>query len=481
MQKIVKQVLETDQKYRQKGVDGDIYEIKDLKVQDWDYSLPTIIKEQNVFLKKKISELTDEQFCIKFYEKFPHLKNINWNNILVAGGCLGSILFDERHNNDIDIFLYGLGSPEEGEQKIMEICQQVVDSCKIQYLENQQKKSKKKSKKKSSESEEEEEPSFFTTEEINKVSDDVLDMVFIRKKNTFNIVEQGYNGDKYQIIFRIYKTASEVLHGFDIGSSAIGFDGRNLLFTSLSKFAYEYNCNILDTTRRSTTYEDRLKKYFQRGFEIILPKFDVNKLDERMSRKYHIPDICELPYMPFGYNRTDNKFKVTNWHKDYTQKGQDFVSDYDIDDVEEEYSLFYRNLIQLLQKKFENISYFERNNYKTIFISPKSFTKARIDYFYDELEAQISCPNKFPTSMVTKYITVDSVENIFGYRDNKKNIQKLIKEQKKEAEILMKQLMSTDIKPKFIMDNPGTQLTSSYNPVMEDAKEWYGEYFLERN
>src|SRR5690606_20981381 len=74
-----------------------------------------------------------------------------------------------------------------------------------------------------------------------------------------------------QIIYRLYTSKSEILHGFDIGSSAVGYDGKYVYFTSLSKFAYEYGCNIVDISRRSTTYEQRLIKYLKRGFKIILP------------------------------------------------------------------------------------------------------------------------------------------------------------------------------------------------------------------
>jgi hypothetical protein len=65
------------------------------------------------------------------------------------------------------------------------------------------------------------------------------------------------------------------LHGFDLGSSAVGFDGKDVYFTTLSKFSYENMVNVVDTTRRSTTYERRLHKYLKRGFSIAIPKLDL--------------------------------------------------------------------------------------------------------------------------------------------------------------------------------------------------------------
>ena len=82
--------------------------------------------------------------------------------------------------------------------------------------------------------------------------------------NTVNVI---VNGLKIQFILRLYNTKSEILHGFDLGSSAIGSDGENVYFTNLSKFCYENMVNIFDGRKRSTTYEqDRentLKKDFQ--------------------------------------------------------------------------------------------------------------------------------------------------------------------------------------------------------------------------
>ena len=122
---------------------------------------------------------------------------------------------------------------------------------------------------------------------------------------------------------RLYKTASEILHGFDLGSSAVGYDGDNIYFTTLGKFCHEFSCNIIDTTRRSTTYEQRLAKYFNRGFNIVLPKFDITKL-RTIYFKYDKSEICELPYFTFGYDAIiGNKITVDDfynkciYHSDY--------------------------------------------------------------------------------------------------------------------------------------------------------------------
>ncbi len=95
-----------------------------------------------------------------------------------------------------------------------------------------------------------------------------------------------------------------------LGSSAVGYDGKNVYFTTLGKFCHEYSCNIVDTTRRSTTYETRLIKYFDRNFNIVIPNLDIKHLSTKYF-KYGEVEIAELPYLSFSYsNIVGNKIIV---------------------------------------------------------------------------------------------------------------------------------------------------------------------------
>lgn len=80
---------------------------------------------------------------------------------------------------------------------------------------------------------------------------------------------------KVQIILKIYASISQILHGFDLGSSCVAFDGKEIYFTSMGKFAYETGYNILDLSRKSKSYEYRVKKYLKRGFGVIMPNLKI--------------------------------------------------------------------------------------------------------------------------------------------------------------------------------------------------------------
>jgi hypothetical protein len=78
-----------------------------------------------------------------------------------------------------------------------------------------------------------------------------------------------------QVVLRRQKTISELLHGFDLGSSSVAFDGKDVYLTRAGKFAVEQGANILTPGKRRSSYETRLHRYFGRGFDIVLPHLDV--------------------------------------------------------------------------------------------------------------------------------------------------------------------------------------------------------------
>ena len=244
---IVLETLEIDRSFRYVGVEDDLFTTDQLNKKPFDYIYPTIQSQFNNILNKKYT-LNKSQILRNLYNNYPIIRGMNMDNILIAGGAICNAITNTP-KRDLDIFIYG------------------VD----EYGANQ--------------------TTFRILDHLSKFElDGKCKFKFIKTANALTIEIDQENNSYYgnysyyrriftiQIIFRLYKTKSEILHSFDIGSACIGFDGIDILFTTLSKFSYEYNCNIVDNTRRSTTYEKRLLKYFKRGFKIIMPNFDINIL-----------------------------------------------------------------------------------------------------------------------------------------------------------------------------------------------------------
>lgn len=82
-----------------------------------------------------------------------------------------------------------------------------------------------------------------------------------------------------QIILRRYSTLAEVIHGFDLGSSAVAFDGERVYMTRMGLFAANHGANILNLKTRRASYEHRLARYLTRGYDLVLPDFDPSKFE----------------------------------------------------------------------------------------------------------------------------------------------------------------------------------------------------------
>ncbi|XP_006457063.1 hypothetical protein AGABI2DRAFT_181422 [Agaricus bisporus var. bisporus H97] len=178
---------------------------------------------------------------------------INWNNVIAAGGSVLSALLplsDKDKENkrtirkyyhsaafpasDVDLFLWGL-TPDQAEKKIVEIYEAVRDSI-------------------------------------------PWDVTCIRTKHTISIHSQ-YPYRSVQIVLRLYRSPAEVLAGFDIDAPCCAYDGEHVWANPRAITAMIRQCNTVDVSRRSPSYEIRLEKYAKRGFEVYVPNLKREDVD----------------------------------------------------------------------------------------------------------------------------------------------------------------------------------------------------------
>uniref|UniRef100_A0A6C0BP97 Uncharacterized protein n=1 Tax=viral metagenome TaxID=1070528 RepID=A0A6C0BP97_9ZZZZ len=84
-----------------------------------------------------------------------------------------------------------------------------------------------------------------------------------------------------QFIHRLYRSKSEVVHGFDLDSCGILFNGVKFYCTRRAKFSLDNNINYFDPDRSSPSYIHRLVKYSERGFRVEIPS--INRSSVRLS------------------------------------------------------------------------------------------------------------------------------------------------------------------------------------------------------
>jgi hypothetical protein len=101
---------------------------------------------------------------------------------------------------------------------------------------------------------------------------------------------EGELDQKYQFIHRVYPNIGSILGGFDIGFCMTAFDGDRILATELGAWSVLYKTIIVDTSRRSTSYEHRLTKY-SHMCKIIFPGLTASKVEESFKERKSASEV----------------------------------------------------------------------------------------------------------------------------------------------------------------------------------------------
>ncbi|KAJ6256325.1 hypothetical protein Dda_8823 [Drechslerella dactyloides] len=121
----------------------------------------------------------------------------------------------------------------------------------------------------------------------------------IRTKNTVTIVSE-YPNRHIQIVLRLYSSISEILTGFDVSCACVAYNGEQVFANPRAIVSWMLQCNDIDLSRRSPSYEFRLAKYRKRGFEIYYSALDRKVIDPTIyersmrGRGLHLKGLAKL-------------------------------------------------------------------------------------------------------------------------------------------------------------------------------------------
>ncbi|KAI5840776.1 hypothetical protein DFP73DRAFT_557829 [Morchella snyderi] len=278
-----------------------------------------------------------EHFLVESFKEFRDnfnifsegsLLNMDWSNVVVAGSAVLTPLLkvpekyaeskkslrEYYHQklapaSDIDLFIHGIEDPEEAIKKIEQI--------------------------------------------ENTIKDNLLwETTTLRTRNTITIVSQ-YPNRHVQIVLRLYKSPSQILTGFDVNCSCFAYDGTSVLANPRALGACMTQCNDIDLTRRSPSYENRLSKYSHRGFEVYCDFLDRSRIDptifERSFQKtVGLARLLVLEALPspedresyviqrrqeMGRPQKEYTTAVFKDEKDLKQRVNDEVAEWDFEDI----------------------------------------------------------------------------------------------------------------------------------------------------
>lgn len=132
---------------------------------------------------------------------------------------------------------------------------------------------------------------------IHKLALKTRDLRVTRTKNAVSF-RCGLKRE-YQAILRLYRTPSEILHGFDVDSCCLGWDGQRIWMTQRALYSICNGLNTVNFDRLSPSYERRLAKYGTRGMAIQVPNFTRDRIDRVALEQKYQDSIKETPYREF--------------------------------------------------------------------------------------------------------------------------------------------------------------------------------------
>lgn len=263
-------------------------------MNDLDFSLPNNHKIKNVMINdilnnSKLVVHSSEEFTEIVHNKYPFMKGLNMDNVVLAGGFARSILLGQKLK-DFDFFFYDvednvprmiklmnelvnnikLTDPDSGKCKFLFMFKPLFNVFEMVYIED---------------------PTNhftddFTIDNFPKYSYDSLKL-FDKKNNMEH--DKYYFEDfddkgikmkyRFQFIMINYRSIAEILNSFDLSPSQVAFNGSRVYFTRNSHLSYKYMVNIIASNKWSFTYDQRVSKYFSYGFDMVFPISDIANIE----------------------------------------------------------------------------------------------------------------------------------------------------------------------------------------------------------
>ena len=410
--------------------------------------------------------------CIENFFPFINRLLLKFRDHLVAcgGAVIKSIYNLPPEEGDIDLFFYDL-TTEEANKMRFEAIELLINSFKYGYPES----------------------TFYIKRNLYTTTL----YIEIPNKDTY----------EYQFIHRIYPDISSIIGGFDLSVCMVAYDGEEIYTTPLGAWSIKNCAIIIDTKRRSTSFEYRLRKYYKLGFTLIFPGMS-NKSMQNFCRDYlkvynikSSENLCSniqkeqniFPYFKLtlsrlnlpSYDRVNIEDKLINKISDYSSISSHpkYFSDINAQQLRSDNLHSVSSILNLDINKDIREQLINDANNPNLMIDDLTITKFkdRVDEIrnpflyknegYNELENKnidfyrlLKCFGK----LSPKAIEDRNTDKYYEYRDM------IINKMKINLEICKENLIGI----KWLTQNPGRQWTSSINPIIEDPREWYGKHYI---
>ncbi|RHY29617.1 hypothetical protein DYB32_009291 [Aphanomyces invadans] len=276
------------------GTTTDVFTLADVSaVRNWDYSLPTLTQDKRFTERKPWSD--SDAFKKAFFETYPVLKAISLDKLAAMGGAVLSLLTTDFSTKDLDLFVVlddPCMSPEAAkaftDDRIKRFIRDIYEfmsghNVALKLVEEEKQKTK---------------PDFSI--DASKLYN--LDQFRVRRVlNVFTVTvpvlrqRHDYRSTlTIQLVSTPHVSLADLLRQVDIACTGVAYYHNNVWFSPLSKFAFENLCFVVDGSRSNSAYVDRVIKYFDRGFDVIMPSLDTTKVRTR-NFAFGEVEVVDLP------------------------------------------------------------------------------------------------------------------------------------------------------------------------------------------
>lgn len=300
---------------------------------------------------------------------------------------------------------------------------------------------------------------------------------------------------KYQFITgRMYARPEDVVRGFDIAPCQCLYDGDNIFTTSLGFFSLLTGLIIVDPSRRSTTYESRLRKYMSIGhcmclvFPTINP-IDVIRLDRsRNPDAYYGDHIITVEPVKglrccYGTMDTRNKFLLAFNDGKNASEINDTTSDYaaEFDSI---IGIERANTMMAVRGSYHSILWEIKESAfeppcPVFDIDPRFGVPSSSDHTIRPADITIKqVASWLPSEQVKELWAAELEANPISNGTltyMRREVQQRVIQVANEAVEKAKEFLSKPENFEFYgpRDNPGRQYTSSFNPLPADLRNYY--------
>tara|TARA_Y100000746_G_scaffold220138_1_gene218361 strand:+ start:1410 stop:2768 length:1359 start_codon:yes stop_codon:yes gene_type:complete len=360
-------------------------------VRSYNYDKPTIC--HNFFVER--AQWTESKTLFdKFLQQFPFLENI-MEDLIVFGGCLVDfLLLRDNEIRDIDILLVENESTQANPALALanRVEKFVEDIKEWSITQNNLEKDK---------FERHHYSSHFSPKYVFR------DLLVTRYKGVYEI-KLPWCAVKFQISY--CWSLDALKNKIDIGCTQILLKNEEVYIGERAKFEIENLAITIDHKRQYNQYIERVVKYFDKGFDLILPHLDIDKVPSR-NLEYNACEILDLPFILVTcYKISKNKImgnlslRAYNTQKRTIESKHDWGSGTRKNDVS---AIIHDNLCKIARKDMTCLTYWgQGENYKNAFNPSITLTERQLTNTYAVVCSKILTNNTIDVARLEKYYPV---------------------------------------------------------------------------